>query len=62
MAKSKKCKLKPNMDEYWLALLNSYWLASEDTYRCAFKDIDIQHSFQKIIIVDEHSRVYELSK
>lgn len=37
----------------WLALLNDYYLADMETYRRVFAAMDIEHPFQRIVIVSD---------
>ena len=60
-SKAKKCIHDASMDEYWLALFNDYWIADIESYRMAYKEIDIAHRFKKIFIVNGCGEVFTLS-
>jgi len=59
LSKTKKCLPISGID-YWLALYNDYWIADIESYRNAYKQIDIQHNFKKIFIVNGHGEVFLL--
>ena len=44
----------------WLALLNDYWLADNETYDRAFAAIDVEHPFEKILLVRSDSSIHRL--
>ncbi|WP_340677441.1 hypothetical protein [Paraglaciecola sp.] len=56
-SKLKKCKAKSYEGEYWLALLNDYWVADIDSYKLAYSKLNIQHDFNKILLVDSYGQV-----
>lgn len=58
--KAKKCTIHTNIDEYWLALYNDYWIADEESYRLAYRDIDVKHDFKNIFIVTGYGEVHKL--
>jgi hypothetical protein len=58
--KNKKCKKGEDADEYWLALLNSYWQADFESYKRAYKSLEIEHNFNKICLIDGYKQVFEL--
>lgn len=57
LAKLKTTKAESYDGEYWLALLNDYWIADIQSYRLAYKKLDIKHNFAKILIVNESGQV-----
>jgi hypothetical protein len=56
-SKLEKCKTKSYEGEYWLALLNDYWLADIESYKLAYSKLNIQHNFDKILIIDSNGQV-----
>lgn len=58
--KAEKCTIDTNVDEYWLALYNDYWIADEQSYRAAYKSINIKHNFNKVLIISGDKDVYQL--
>jgi len=60
--KNKKRNVKPDTDEYWLALFNDYWVADEESYQLAYRNLDIEHNFDKIIIINGHRQANVLHK
>lgn len=44
----------------WLALLNDYWLADSGTFDRAFSNIQIEHSFEKILLIGRDGQVHKL--
>ncbi len=44
----------------WLALLNDYWLADNHTFDLALSNIQITHSFEKILLVSGGGHVHRL--
>ena len=58
--KTKKCVKHPDINEYWLALYNDYWIADEESYRIAYKNIDVKHNFKNIFIVTGYGQVHQL--
>jgi hypothetical protein len=56
-SKLKKCKAKAYDGEYWLALYNDYWVADIDSYKLAYSKLNIQHDFDKILIIDSYGQV-----
>ncbi len=60
--KNKKRNVKPDIDEYWLALFNDYWVADEESYQIAYRNLDIEHNFDKIIIINGHRQANVLRK
>jgi len=46
----------------WLVLINLYRHASTDLYKEIYKNLKIDHPFEKIIIVNEHGRVETLNQ
>lgn len=57
-AKQRACAAVP--DPLWLALLNDYWLADAETYALAARQIDVEHRFARILLIDGQGRVSEL--
>ncbi|MDH3354349.1 MAG: hypothetical protein OEL79_03940 [Chromatiales bacterium] len=60
--KNKKRNVQPNNSEYWLALFNDYWIANEESYQLAYKNLNIEHNFDKILIVNGNRQAYVLHK
>jgi hypothetical protein len=58
--KEKKCDFSIACEEYWLALYNDYWLASLKSYQYAYRQLRLDHSFDKILLIDGYGRVDEL--
>jgi hypothetical protein len=56
-SKLKKCKAKSYKGEYWLALYNDYWVADIGSYKLAYSKLNIQHDFNKILIIDSFGQV-----
>ena len=56
-SKLKKCKAKAYDGEYWLALYNDYWVADLDSYKLAYSKLNIQHDFNKILVIDSYGQV-----
>ncbi|MDO6445097.1 hypothetical protein Q4493_04840 [Colwellia sp. 1_MG-2023] len=56
-SKLKKCKAKAYDGDYWLALYNDYWVADIESYRFAYSKLNIQHDFNKILIIDSYGQV-----
>lgn len=46
----------------WLALLNEYWLADFESYVLAYKAVQLQHCFERILVVDGGGTVGELKR
>ena len=44
----------------WLAILNNYWLASNDTYKRALCNLEENHTFSKIFLIEENFKVTEI--
>jgi hypothetical protein len=51
-AKSMTCRLL-QQQRLWLALLNDYWLADADTYALAARDINLEHPFERVVLVSD---------
>lgn len=49
-----------SISEYWLALYNDFWVADVDTYRAAFREMEIPHGFDQIFIVDCYGQAHSL--
>ena len=48
------------VEEYWLALVNEYWIADESSYLAAYKSLDIEHGFDKILLINNQKDVHEI--
>jgi len=51
-AKSKKWTQRRDLNGYWLALFNDYWLADFKTYELAYKELGLEHPFDRIYIIN----------
>lgn len=58
--KSNKCRSLQFKGALWLALFNDYWLAENDTYQVAMQKLDIEHPFEKILLVSGDKSVFTL--
>jgi len=55
--KNKKIGEQIDGNEYWLALLNTYWPANIETYRNIYANLQTEHNFSKILIIDNYKKV-----
>lgn len=58
--KSVKCRSLQFKGALWLALFNDYWLAGNNTYQQAMQKVDIEHPFEKILLVSGDKSVFTL--
>jgi len=58
--KSKVRIANEGIDEHWLALLNDYWVADEESWRSAYNLIEVEHRFNKILVVDGNGGAHQL--
>jgi hypothetical protein len=59
-AKDKICGRLATRSAIWLAMLNEYWLADSETYRQAWRQLDIPHCFERIFVIHSSGGVTEL--
>lgn len=57
--KSEICATLPK--PIWLAVLNDYWLADVDSYTIAYRQLELTHCFERIILVSEDGKANELA-
>ncbi len=57
VVKNKKLQSLNHKGLVWLALLNHYWVADVDVYRDAMASIQLDHRFDRILIVSDDKRV-----
>lgn len=48
------------MDEYWLALYNDYWIADGESYSEAYQQIDVEHEFDKVLVINGYGEVHQI--
>lgn len=58
--KRDKCCSLQFKGDLWLALFNDYWLAANDTYQVAMQKLNIEHPFEKILLVSGDKSVFTL--
>jgi hypothetical protein len=60
--KQEKCKKIQHKGPIWLVFFNDYWLADYRTYSQAFKNIALEHDFDRIYIILDNGEVRQLFK
>ena len=58
--KERKRQELPGVEEYWLALINEYWIADENSYQISYNALEIDHGFDKILLINDRSQSHEI--
>lgn len=58
--KENKRKELPNVEGYWLALINEYWIANEQSYQVSYDSLGIEHGFDKVLLINYRKQSHEI--
>jgi hypothetical protein len=60
LEKERICSALPFQGSRWLGLYNDYFLADKETYQQALSELNLPHSFQKILLVTDSGQVFDV--